>query len=478
MSESVFSANRTSDGRTPSSHYTAFSRIGFWAIVAGLLFVLIAFLGDAFPQSHPGFGRVQLHSLVIGGILLIMGSFLLSRIPVAERRRGILVVAKSAGIISLKCALLIFMLILTILAVEVWARLRAHRPLGPTPPKKRLLYLLADLPERDQFLSDLKAVRSAGGKYHNYSLYSVRPIATDTINFTDFYAARHCPASIPPPDSDEIIWLFGGSTMLNLETTDELTLANQVGKYLQDSGISATVKNFGVGSFQSSLELAKFQELLRQVPATQVPTVVVFYDGYNDPGHGYMFGAGNIQGDLAIKLRLLIEGYHAPTMRYAVAQSLGTYSVFCRDYICPHITPPVICSGCINDASHGNLEKTVSIYVDNTKMIRAICREFGILPLFVLQPVPHTKKGRTEFEDEFYCTLPKDRRMFIQDFYRCVQETIADKDDFLDLSSLFDFNGRNDFYDHAHTGPYSGKDTGRAIGKRILKMIQERDETS
>jgi hypothetical protein len=328
------------------------------------------------------------------------------------------------------------------------------------------LKLLDDLPERDQFLAD--RLHFTRQKYYDYHLYGVRAGKSQTMTFTDFFSARACPDSVAPDQAKQIIWMFGGSTLQNAETTDERTIANQVAKYLKSEGTPVAVFNFGVGSFQSSLELIKFEDILRRVSPAERPNVVVFYDGYNDPTHGFLSGAGNMQSDVSNKLRMLVEGDHWNNIRYSVSQSFSESRLAILRSLSSVIEPSVIRAGAVNDASPENLDKSVSLFLDNRRMARAICREFNIRPLFVLQPLVTSKKGRTNFEEEDFNSIDPKLRSFIANFYSKVQEQARDCKDCLDLSALLDGDNRRDFYDIGHTGPYTGATVGAAIGRSIL----------
>jgi hypothetical protein len=95
--------------------------------------------------------------------------------------------------------------------------------------------------------------------------------------------------------------------MENTETTDRLTIANTWARIFNDSLGPTHVKNFGTGGYFSSYELIKFQKLLREVPKSELPTMAIFYDGYNDAMNGFQYGPGRLQSDLSLKLQALVE---------------------------------------------------------------------------------------------------------------------------------------------------------------------------
>jgi hypothetical protein len=97
--------------------------------------------------------------------------------------------------------------------------------------------------------------------------------------------------------------------------------------------------NFCVSSFSSSLELIKFQDLLRRVPPSEQSDYVIFYNGYNDVNGGYLFGGDNMQADLSFRLLLLIEKKYAELIRYCLFFSWSEKSILFRDYVAKWIGP-------------------------------------------------------------------------------------------------------------------------------------------
>src|SRR5262249_3348615 len=72
-------------------------------------------------------------------------------------------------------------------------------------------------------------------KYYDYFLYSAAPGKLPAAEFTDLFSARKTPASVADTDARHFIWMFGGSTMQNMETSDELTIANTVAEVLRNN---------------------------------------------------------------------------------------------------------------------------------------------------------------------------------------------------------------------------------------------------
>ena len=359
--------------------------------------------------------------------------------------------------------------LIPIITIEVYSRIKY---LYDPPVPVGLKFLHQELGDKASEFIDPEG--KGGTKYYDYHLYATVPYKSKTATFTEYYSARSVPDSYPLGEGDIIVWLFGGSTMQNLETIDKLTIANSLAYNLKKSGIKASVFNFGVGSFQSSLESIKFQDLLRRTSFSERPNFVIFYDGNNDAGHSYLYGAGNLQNDLSQKMEALVTENRPKLLVYFVSSIFSRFSYFWKDYVKRRIDAVLFRNpGPYNNKQ--NLVKGVEMYVNNTRMIRSICKEFHIKPVFILQPVIFSKRNPTSFEISVVKSSDQQELKFMEKFYKMVRQKMQYYDDFEDLSHVLDNSKRNDFYDRGHTGPYTGVDIGlhlsQAVARRVLKKV-------
>lgn len=436
------------------------------AYIVGAFLAAVALLPEYLAGSSPGFGPMQICAATGAGVVLLIGTILLFRTNWDAALRQFKAVSPKVGKFAAKLLLCVGSLAIVAVAAEGWARWRAKLP----DDQRRWLELIKDLPEAGQLAKDRGEWNNfAGLEYHDYYLYQMRPRQLPTSTFTSFFGDRPCPSSVPEETASHRVWFFGGSTMMNLETTDERTIANNAIMRLNESRMNAAGHNFGTGMFQSCLELAKFQEILRRVPESQRPTIVVFYDGFNDANCGFHFGAGRMQSDVSGRLQMLVERHHWDMVRVGVVEGLFDDSQFYQDYGRWLTTQRSALTGVRNDASKANLDQSVDIYRANAEIIRGICRQFRISPIFVLQPLVVTKRGRSPDEDEIYASLVKGGLAdFVERFYAKTRAVMADCPEFADLSHILDDDARTDFYDLGHTGPYTGQDIGKAVGDAIM----------
>ena len=366
------------------------------------------------------------------------------------------------------------LVLLSLLVLEVGARfLHPQDKFAWHVSEPRYLQISDGFPDFEIHKKSLIEVTKAGYTYYPYHLYAIAPIKTETANFTDYYSSRLVPESVPLEDADEVVWFFGGSTMQDLGAPDKLTIANAFAKRLRKNGINPHVRNFGVGGFQSSLELTKFTELLRQVPKEEQPTWVFFYDGFNDAGFGFDVRPGLYQEDISEKIKDLVGHKFGRLSLYMLSESLAAYSVFWKAYLHPHIIGKLYKHQITEGMDYQeSLEKAISIYIQNVLMTKAVCEVHNIKCRFILQPMIFTKKNLTSFEQEVLSIEPALRVAFFKDFYMQAKAVLQSFPEFIDLTTVFDNSKYADFYDIGHVSPASGAKIGDFLARYLIHAMK------
>lgn len=369
---------------------------------------------------------------------------------------------------------ILFSIVLVVVLVGVAEWLARRNFSLESEMNKNYLQILAleKIPNRAGWLKQLVSQGSpAPQKYYDFHVHAFKPFSQPDLGFSDYFSARRTPASTPLGASKSIVWLFGGSTLQNLDTPDSLTIVNQFALNLKNAGKKVTVQNFGVGGFPISMELTKFADLLRRVPANERPQTVVFYDGFNEMGCGLYNGAGNLSGSLRSKMTTMVEGNYGRLALYGASNWLKTKSILWRKHFATKMEYRIF-DYLKKDSTLSqpkNFDKTVSIYIENTKMIEAICGVYQIKPFFILQPMIHTKKPLTAFELGIYNALEKDWKVFAANFYKELPTKMQGNANFYDISTVLNNRTHNDFFDEGHTAPY----TPRIIGKKIFDIVNQ-----
>jgi hypothetical protein len=369
-----------------------------------------------------------------------------------------------------KISLAFISLLICSFVLEVTARkIRGPRWLNPY-----YVEISKGFPELEELIADTQDIYPSQAYYDEF-LYAAAPISTKHINFTDYYSARWTPDSVDISEADHIIWTFGGSTMENTETTDSLSIANTWAKVFNNELGPSHVKNFGSGGFNTSYELIKFQKLLREVPQNELPTIAIFYDGYNDALYGFQYGPGSLQKDLSLKLQALVEYDDLKIGTYALSRYLSQYSAL-WERTAARLVEVILFPLPEPSTDDGNLEGAIRVYTSNLRMIQAICVVYQIQCFFVLQPLVVTKEPLSEMEQEILDSMEAHPRFgsagsdFIRLFYDRVITEFSIQDNFIDASRILDGREESDFYDLGHTSVLSAP----IIGERVIGLILER----
>src|SRR5205807_4114753 len=126
---------------------------------------------------------------------------------------------------------------------------------------------------------------------------------------------------------------------------------------------------------------------LAMVPANERPAIAIFYDGFNDAQHSYLFGAGALQRDLADKFAMLVEARSAEVAAYGMSAWLAQHSKSWAAFVHPRIQSRMFGAPPIAESA----DNAVAVYVKNVEMDDAICDLFHVRCFFILQPLVATK---------------------------------------------------------------------------------------
>lgn len=400
-------------------------------------------------------------------------------------RKGFNEMSKTKNI-WLSVGIVFISLLACFILAEVIARVTHHGPKGVwhlSEPRYR--ELTKGLPGIEEHWDNLKKVTENGLMYYDYHLFAIAPIRTSTITIDKFYSSRDVPSSVDLIQADERIWLFGGSTLQNLGAPDSMTTANYMTKQLADNGIKANVRNLAVSMFQTSLELAKFQDLLRSVPADQRPTHAVFVDGFNDGWYGYRQGAGSMEYGISQQIADLITGkFSSASLMLAFTGVMQDNFVFWRRWIHPHIMESIYThpdkkkvwrinrTRGLNDQ---NVIQTIENHYQNYAMIQSICRTYSVQCHFALQPMIFTKKTLTPIEQEVFNEQDPKLLEFYKLYYQNIFNKLQTHPYFVNLTGVFDASPNPDFYDIGHVLPESNERLGRTLGQYLAEKIKVAD---
>jgi hypothetical protein len=363
--------------------------------------------------------------------------------------------------------------VLGVLALGAVTLETGTRLLG-SPKGGRSVYreISRDFEQLKQLRRDLSTCDRSSARYYEYFLFSAPPCETATVNVSDFFSARQTPASRPADQADLVVRTSGGSIMQEHQTTDERSIANVIAATMAATGIGVRVENFGIPTFQSSLELIKFMTLAARAPADRLPEVVVFYDGYNDANHGFYFGAGNMQNDLSAKLAALVAHEAGTLFFYGASLGLADYSEFWRIHGHRRLERALF-----RDPDprpdEANLHRAVEIYLRNTRIASGICAAIAARCFFVLQPLIATKTPLGPIEEQVIADMRPSLIEFAQRFYHFAGEEMQGSPEFIDASAVLNGRPEGVFYDLGHVSAFGVPAVGELIGRAILARLRE-----
>jgi hypothetical protein len=359
-------------------------------------------------------------------------------------------------------------LVLGVATLEVGAGLLG----GPKEERSKYREISRDFEQLRQLRQDARACGAAGTRYYEYFLFSPPPCATETVNVSDFFSSRLTPASRPAEQADLIVWTFGGSTLQEYQTTDERSVANAIAAAIAAAGIDVRVENFGVPTFQSSLELVKFMTLAARVPADRLPDAVVFYDGYNDANHGFYFGAGNMQNDLSAKLAALVEQKSGTLFLYGASLGLAEHSDFWRTHVHRRLERALFRDP-DPQPDEANLRRAVEIYLRNIRIASGICAAIGARCFFVLQPLIATRTPLGPIEQQVIADMRPELIEFARRFYELAGAELQGSAEFIDASAVLNGQPGDIFYDLGHVSAFGVPAVGELIGRAILARTRD-----
>ena len=188
----------------------------------------------------------------------------------------------------------------------------------------------------------------------------------------------------PPEAGTYAIFAFGGSTTFGYGVADEDTWPSRLQEELSrgDRRNRVCVYNFGQGNYYSSQERVLFERLLE---SAHVPAMAIFMDGLNDFCFTKDDTASSERFTRALQGResvVAIPWLDATLSRLALGRALQ--AVRKRLARAPETASE-------RDDDPVAIRHVIARYLANKRLVEGLARTFGIVPVFVWQPVPSYK---------------------------------------------------------------------------------------
>lgn len=219
------------------------------------------------------------------------------------------------------------------------------------------------------------------------------------------------------------IFALGGSTVWGIGARDDETWPSHLARALP-----AAVVNLGEHGYVTAQDVLALQERLDR---GDVPAAAIFYGGASDVFAAVQSGrAGSPQNEANREIEFNITQPSATSgIRRVLFAGLMRLTAGLRAG--PGAAGP-------SDTGIALADGVARHYVSRVRAARALAREYGFTPIFVWQPVVHTKPTRTPYEER-----QRERFAEVAPLYDAVRArvaadpAIAGRGDWTDLSGLF-----------------------------------------
>jgi hypothetical protein len=286
-------------------------------------------------------------------------------------------------------------------------------------------------------------------------------ITSPLINARGFVRATIPDRSVPNREPVEVAF-FGGSTVQGTHVPDDRTVPASFVRAAEAGGTPVHVVNYGQPYYYSKQEAHLFLSLAMD---GKMPRVAVFLNGLNDfivPGASYAgkpvftdaFGLLIGEANKNAWRRALVE----TTAGQLIAGKLG-------------IIPPPVPGAEFQPPPHVDPETLyltiASSYVANARMLTIACRAYGVICLFVLQPVPFMNYDRRA-----------DRIVAQHDVpgfaigYPAIKAALESEPWFVSLDHVFMKPAELPYVDAFHYSPYGARVLGDLIYRKMVGLTR------
>ena len=368
--------------------------------------------------------------------------------------------------------------LLLLFGVEALYRLQASvRSAGGDPDPVAVEAGVDWMPE---YLREFTAV-TVDQRWHPYVYARTAAYAGRFVNVDESGVRRTVQRAVPP-DATEV-YMYGGSTMFGTFQRDHRTLpATLAARIDQCGGAPARFLNFGQSGRVFTQEVL---DLLVKLRDGARPRVVLFYDGLNDVvgaiqngRPGWPQNEGNRARDWDLGQNVFFGRSDSRAAIYLGWSGLTRFQLLQR-------IRPFRVTGSLPAPSPQESNDTTALvtsYVATVRLVQALSREYGFVPVYVWQPSIHaTRKQLTPFETHAFEQLQGTdfgRRQIA--LHREAARTIdvparsVAGERFLNLSAVFDGETRPVFADRlGHTYESANEILAHALLTPMVRALNE-----
>lgn len=332
--------------------------------------------------------------------------------------------------------------------------------------------LYTDYDWYEEFLKDKKINPAPSYSYFPYAIWNTKNWESKFINI-DSNGVRNTINHDSRNSDTYRIYMFGGSTMENVEVPDEYTIASNVSNLLSKSVLSDKyqfeVINFGSGAYTSTQQLIRLiYEAQRDFKDYGKPNLVIFYDGVNDVFNGvYLERPGIHDAYDRIKLRYDdINSFYLIKIRELLRQKSKAFQLI--SYLLTGDEERYFQNRDFNYPKYA-LEST-NIYRQNIAAIKALGKAFNFDSIFFLQPQIFVSKELSSYDLNILDRWNKNHPRMAEAYQIGYSEfnKLVDNNLMIGLTDVFDGSKKPIYKDYCHVGPYADLLIAESISKYII----------
>jgi len=413
-------------------------------LIAGGILLAGALLADPLGISAEGFSRGQILIALVGLLVLVTAAL-------GER---VVDVYKTTAILLLNTlVLLLFIEIGAGVISRIISEPEEVQEAAQNDPRQDVSYYRAQ-DWSSQYFLEVAALESLANVYRPFTIWVAPSFSGELVNVDDNHHRRTPGAQCD--DDSYTIFAFGGSTMFGVGVPDGGTIPAYVQQKVERDTPVCTV-NFGQSAYVSDQGVI---ELMREIKASRIPDLVIFYDGTNDVLAAYQNGAAGGHLEQARVIELLTGASDGEALDEQIVDELAdkTYTVNLLDRWFRGDSPPPDDESVQNYRTLGVdeqmlAEAVIQNYLGNYEIVETLAARYDFDFAFFWQPIIFREKTLTDEEQAMIDARGAAYRDLFDVAYDVGGEVFHDYANLHDLSDVFAAHDELIWGDWLHVTP-------------------------
>lgn len=410
----------------------------------------------------PTFQLIGLEAISVGRALLFLLAFLFIAIGIVDTHQ----LAKYLSRTHQIAAILLLNTILTIVFIEIVAIVGWNAFIRSVPEENliaqgRVMPYFDTVDWGEQYWLEFE--ESSTEIYAPFVVWKREAYSGEVIN-VDERGIRQTPGATCTEDAFTV-FAFGGSTLWGVGAPDSMTIPAYLQQELESVHDVVCVINFGELGYNSTQEVIR---LMLELQVSNVPDLVIFYDGLNDIYASYQNGAAGLHQNLSV---IAARFEKQPPMHPLIRWLRGTYTMRLLSVILAK-SPEYEFSD--EQTTHVNnlADEILAVYAHNRQFVESLARTYDFEYVFFWQPIlTSTEKPLDEEEQKIIGDLTPTLLLLYGTTYTGAEQ-ITDEH-FYNIADCLDQETIHLWFDPAHIIPPGNE----VVAGCMFEIITDQDVT-